>query len=306
MTEIERLLEVARQEIGYLEKSWVAYNENPEIIYDKYEGAGRDNVTKYAKEMDDLEVYNTPKQGYSWCKIFIDWCMFESFGLDRATQLLYGWTAGVTETYNWFTNNGQIFTEPEIGDMIIFGDCDHIGIVTDYDDERVYTIEGNTSGATGLVANGGGVAAKSYSRNSSYIKCYARPEYEEMQSPIRIQTHVTNLGWLPEVGIGEIAGTTGNALPLEAIILNSDTIELEYRAHCTNKGWTEWVKNGEIAGTTGEARPIEAIEIKSSVPLKISEHLQNVGWLPPSKGTQPFIGTTGKALPMEAFIIELY
>ena len=109
MSERDSVINVASNEIGYLEKSWEAYNENPDVIYDKTEGAGRDNVTKYAKEMDDLKVYNGPKQGYAWCKVFVDWCMCQAFGLERATQLLYGWTAGVTEEYNWFTNNKQIF-----------------------------------------------------------------------------------------------------------------------------------------------------------------------------------------------------
>ena len=133
--------------------------------------------------MDAMEVYNGPKQGYAWCKVFVDWCFVQAFGLERAGDLLHGWTAGVTQAYNWFRDNGQIASTPKIGDLIIFGDCDHIGIVTDYDDSRVYTIEGNTSGATGLVANGGGVAEKSYSRYSSYIKCYARPAYEGEPTP---------------------------------------------------------------------------------------------------------------------------
>ena len=183
MSEIDNVINVASEEVGYLEKSWAAYNENPDVIYNKTEGAGRDNVTKYAKEMDDLGVYNGPKQGYAWCKVFVDWVLTTALGLDRAGQLLYGWTASVTQAYNWFRDNGQISNTPEIGDLIIFGDCDHIGIVVDYDDSRVYTIEGNTSGATGLVANGGGVAQKSYSRWSSYIKCYARPEYEGEPGP---------------------------------------------------------------------------------------------------------------------------
>ena len=101
MTEIDKLINIANTEVGYLEKSWSAYNANPEVIYDKTAGAGNDNVTKYAKEMDDLEVYNGPKQGYAWCKVFVDWCMVQAFGLDRAEQLLYGWTAGVTQCYNW-------------------------------------------------------------------------------------------------------------------------------------------------------------------------------------------------------------
>lgn len=183
MSERDSVINIASDEIGYLEKSWAAYNENPDVIYDKTAGAGRDNVTKYAKEMDDLEVYNGPKNGYPWCKVFIDWCMVQALGLDRAGELLHGWTAGVTQAYNWFNANGQISNTPEVGALIIFGDCDHIGIVIDYDDSRVYTIEGNTSGTIGLVANGGSVAQKSYSRNSSYIKCYAIPEYEDEPGP---------------------------------------------------------------------------------------------------------------------------
>lgn len=178
MSEINDVINVARNEEGYLEKSWEAYNDDPEVIYDKTAGAGSDNVTKYAKEMDDLEVYNTPKNGYPWCKVFVDWCFVQAFGIDRAGELLYGWTAGVTQFYNWYKSNGQIFSEPEIGDLVIFGDCDHIGFVIDYDDNKIYTTEGNTSGATGLVANGGAVVQKEHSRWSSYIKCYARPNYD--------------------------------------------------------------------------------------------------------------------------------
>ena len=178
MSEISKILDIADAEVGYLEKSRAAYNANPDIIYDKTAGAGNDNITKYAKEMDDLQVYNSPKQGYAWCKVFVDWCMMQALGLDRAGQLLYGWTAGVTQEYNWFKANGRISSTPQIGDLIIFGDCDHIGFVENVDGSRVYTIEGNTSGSSGLVANGGGVAKKSYSRTSSYIKCYCRPDYE--------------------------------------------------------------------------------------------------------------------------------
>ena len=54
MANINDLIHNAENEIGYKEKSWEAYNENPEIIYDKEAGAGYDNVTKYAKEMDEL------------------------------------------------------------------------------------------------------------------------------------------------------------------------------------------------------------------------------------------------------------
>ena len=178
MSEISKILDIAKAEVGYLEKSRAAYNANPEVIYDKTAGAGSDNITKFAKEMDELQVYNGPKQGYAWCKVFVDWCFVQSVGLSRARELLIGWTAGVTQEYNWYKANGMVYSTPQVGDLIIFGDCDHIGIVENFDSSKVYTIEGNTSGSSGLVANGGGVAKKSYSRNSSYIKCYCRPNYK--------------------------------------------------------------------------------------------------------------------------------
>jgi len=178
MAEIKQLLDIANAEVGYIEKSRKAYNQDPTIIYDKYAGAGNDNITKFAKEMDDLNVYNGKKNGYPWCKVFVDWCFVQSLGLERAKELLLGFTAGCTQFYNWYKANNQVYTNSQIGDLIIFGDCDHIGIVENFDNSKVYTIEGNTSGSTGLVANGGAVVKKSYSRNSSYIKCYCRPNYK--------------------------------------------------------------------------------------------------------------------------------
>jgi peptidoglycan hydrolase-like protein with peptidoglycan-binding domain len=183
MSEKDKIINIAINEIGYLEKSWAAYNENPEVIYDKVAGAGSDNVTKYAKEMDDLCVYNTPKNGYPWCKVFVDWLFVQAFGLDKAGELLHGWTAGVEQFYDWYNSNGQIYYHPEIGDLVIFGDCYHIGIITDFDDDRIYTIEGNTSADVECEANGGAVAQKSYSRYSSWINCYARPNYENSPEP---------------------------------------------------------------------------------------------------------------------------
>ena len=131
---------------------------------------------------------------------------------------------------------------------------------------------------------------------------------DELNKPplsLQVQVHVAYKGWLPEVGLGEVAGTTGESRPMEAIILKSDTIDLEYRAHVANIGWLPWVKNGEIAGTTGESRSLEALEIRASASLMAQEHIQNVGWLPFSKGSNIILGTQGKSLAMEAILIDL-
>lgn len=191
MSEIKKVLDIANVEIGYLEKSRAAYNANPEVIYDKTAGAGKDNYTKYAKEMDDLNVYNGKKNGYPWCNVFIDWLFVQAFGRDRAIQLLIGWSAGCTQDYNWFKSKGQIVENPQVGDLVFFGDCDHIGIVEYVDNECIYTIEGNTSDAAELIVNGGQVAKKSYFKTSKYIKAYVRPKYDENQEDNNTGNEIT-------------------------------------------------------------------------------------------------------------------
>lgn len=51
----------------------------------------------------------------------------------------------------------------------------------DYKDSVLYTVEGNTGGASGLVANGGGVREKSYSLPTSYVAGFGRPKYGEQK-----------------------------------------------------------------------------------------------------------------------------
>ena len=48
----------------------------------------------------------------------------------------------------------------------------HTGIVTEVTASKVKTIEGNTSGASGVVENGGGVCTKSYDKTYSRILGY--------------------------------------------------------------------------------------------------------------------------------------
>lgn len=47
----------------------------------------------------------------------------------------------------------------------------------------MYTVEGNTSGASGVIANGGGVCTKKYSLSYARIAGYGRPKYEDDYVP---------------------------------------------------------------------------------------------------------------------------
>lgn len=182
MEPIERLLATARAEIGYIEKKTNAQ------LDDKTANAGGGNWNKYARDLDTLGVvYNGKKNGYAWCDIFTDWCFIQTFGLELGLQLLCqakrGVGAGCTGSANYYRQKGRFHTSgPQPGDQIFFTNDGgktmyHTGIVEKVTGNRVYTIEGNTSSAAGVVENGGCVRDKSYALTYSKIGGYGRPDF---------------------------------------------------------------------------------------------------------------------------------
>lgn len=72
---------------------------------------------------------------------------------------------------------------PNKGDIVLFynsGTFTHTGLVYAVDGTKFYTIEGNTSGASGIVANGGGVCKKSYKKASYTSSKFFRPNYAKL------------------------------------------------------------------------------------------------------------------------------
>lgn len=80
----------------------------------------------------------------------------------------------------------------------------------------------------------------------------------------KARAHVQNIGWLPYVNFGEVVGTEGRGLRLEAIQINVPTTyatNVYYRVHVQNIGWMPYVRNNEIAGTTGRGLRVEAFQM---------------------------------------------
>ncbi len=175
----QTVINIALAEEGYLEKRTNSNLDHPTA------NAGSGNWTKYARDLDNIPgFYNGKKNGFAWCDIWVDWCFVQSYGAATAKQLLCqpdnSAGAGCTYSANYYKQKGQFYYSPQVGDQIFFGsasECTHTGLVWKYDNEKVYTIEGNTSGASGVVANGGGVCRKSYPLNYSKIVGYGRPNY---------------------------------------------------------------------------------------------------------------------------------
>ena len=150
MTAIDKLIEIANAEVGYLEKS-----SNSQLD-DKTANAGTANYTKYWRDI------KPEYQGQPWCACFVTWCFVKAFGKDKAQELLKHYP------YVYCPTMADLFAlnaNPKVGDIVIFkhnGTFTHTGIVTGVNGDYFTTIEGNTNGGSTIIANGGGVCKKGY------------------------------------------------------------------------------------------------------------------------------------------------
>ena len=118
MTAIDKLIQTADNEVGYLEKS-----SNSQLD-DKTANAGMNNYTKYW-----LDIKNE-YQGQPWCAVFVTWCFTKTFGVDKAHQLLKHYPYVYCPTMSGLF---KLYANPKRGDIVIFnhnGVFTHTGIVT--------------------------------------------------------------------------------------------------------------------------------------------------------------------------------
>lgn len=178
----KRVIDIALAEVGYLEK------ETNAQLDDKTANAGDENYTKYARDLDALGFYNGRKQHVAWCDVFVDHSFVEAYGMEVALAITfqpYGKSncgAGCKYSRQYYQQNGHLFNEPEPGDQVFFYSKDkstisHTGLVYAVDNSYIYTVEGNTSSASGVVANGGAVAKKKYKRSYDRLAGFGRPDY---------------------------------------------------------------------------------------------------------------------------------
>lgn len=176
-----KVIEVAMAEVGYLEKSKSAYTKDKTVLDRKTDGAGSDNYTKYGRDMHALYPAVMDFPAY-WCDCFVDWCFQKAYGVSNAKALLGGNFDDYTvNSKALYVKKNAYYKDPQIGDQIFFKNdtrvC-HTGIVYKVDSKYVYTIEGNTSGASDVVSNGGGVVKKKYGFKNTKIDGYGRPKYD--------------------------------------------------------------------------------------------------------------------------------
>lgn len=158
MSEAKRLVEVAVSQIGYRE--------------------GANNNTKYGA------WYGLNYQ--PWCAMFVSWCADQA-GIPTSIIPKFAY---VPNGIQFFRNQGRYYARgqytPVSGDLIFYGDSDHVGIVERVANNVVITVEGNT-GSTGATANGDGVYRRNWPLTSTWIKGYGHPAYGEEEDDVEIK-----------------------------------------------------------------------------------------------------------------------
>lgn len=179
----QKVIDIALAELNYLEKETKAQLDS------KTANAGDANYTKYARDLDAIGFYNGRKQGHAWCDVFVDWCFVQAYGKEAALKLTCQPTnsknncgAGCKYSRQYYQQKGRFFATPEPGDQVFFYSSDkssisHTGLVVAVDKTYVYTVEGNTSSASGVVDNGGAVAKKKYKLTYNRLAGFGRPNY---------------------------------------------------------------------------------------------------------------------------------
>lgn len=126
---------------------------------------------------------------------------------------------------------------------------------------------------------------------------------------VGVSAHVQRIGWMGEVGNGQVAGTNGRGLRMEAVRASLKGARVpggvEVSTHVQGIGWMGWSGNGQVAGTTGRGKRMEAIkmhltgEAASTYDLYYRVHVQKVGWLSWAREDEA-AGSEGLALRAEA------
>lgn len=145
----KKMIALARTQVGYKE--------------------GVRNKQKYADEVPTLEW----AQNQPWCATFMSW-----LAMKTGASKLYPRTASCDAGGDWFKKQGRWSEYPAVGAQVFFGypkDLNHTGIVYDYDDTYIYTIEGNTNDSGSR--EGDGVYYKKRLRRGSNVIGYGYPKF---------------------------------------------------------------------------------------------------------------------------------
>lgn len=174
---------------------------------------------------------------YPWCAVFVSWCANQA-GI--STNVVPK-TASVITMHEFFKNSGRFHPKgsgyiPKPGDIMIqrSGGASHIGIVYASDNNKFYTIEGNTSD---------GVFRRSYSHNYNQLTGFGTPNYSGTPA-----AKVTNEQTKDNTGYGTASGDklgVGKNDYTEYVVKAGDTVQDVATKFNTTSGMVVFLNNLE-------------------------------------------------------------
>lgn len=133
---------------------------------------------------------------------------------------------------------------------------------------------------------------------------YIADEVNRRLGGFKYRAHVQSIGWQDWKHDGEISGTTGQGLRLEALQIDAP-FEIQAKAHIQDIGWVDYgtINKDTIIGTTGESKRIEDLCFKGNFRYRV--HIEGTGWTPWTNADGiATLGTVGQKLRIEAIQIE--
>jgi N-acetylmuramoyl-L-alanine amidase len=123
------------------------------------------------------------------------------------------------------------------------------------------------------------------------------------------RAHVEKLGWLPAVHDGQVAGTTGHGLRLEALKIDTRKlpgVKIKASAHIQSVGTVDYgyITHETVIGTTGQKKRLEALMLEvdglEDKKLYVQMHFDKTGWgaVVPSDGGSFGLGKETQAIKM--------
>ncbi len=179
-----------------------------------------------------------------------------------------------------------------------------------------YRVHVQSIGWMGWVKNGqtAGTVGRSLRMEAIQIRIMSKSKSKLIDSTgLACASHVQQIGWQGYVGGGEISGTVGKGLRVEAIRIKPQgkaDLHVNYATHVQGIGWMSPVSDDQLSGTTGQGRRIEAFYVslsgKDAIMFDVyyRAHVQSLGWLGWAKNGEK-AGSSGFGLRMEAFQVKL-
>lgn len=236
MTDVERIIELARREVGV--------TETP-----KGSNCVKYNTAYYGGNVSGSEL--------PWCVVFI-WWLFGQLGIQNE------FCGGAKTAYcpfvvNYAKNSGAWITDPskfKAGDCLLFdwnrdGIADHIGLLISWNGSSGQTIEGNAGDQVSLCTRSVGQIMGAY-----------RPAYRNTENPSQTPTAPVNV---PSADIDDD--------PNEYTVKQGDSLWLIATLHGTT--WQELARINNIAppyiiyaGQTLKLRETPVVPVSPTVPIK--------------------------------------